>query len=82
MSKGTFENVLGMTLLDILTDGEVHKMANTNNALIVGYDIGTEDISCLVIGKHTENGIEIIRSIHGKEAEEIYFKLIGENNER
>ena len=53
----------------------------TNGALIIGYDFSTKsngkDASVLIVGEQDENGVtKIINAFDGREAEELYKKLI------
>ena len=50
-----------------------------NESLLVGVDFTNgEDIGVLIVGrKRTNQSVDIINAFQGKEAEELYNKLIG-----
>ena len=51
----------------------------TNESLLVGVDFTNgEDSSVLIVGrKRTNQSVDIINAFQGKEAEELYKKLVG-----
>lgn len=58
-------------------DCETEKKLIVSESLILGVDIsGEEDISCVQVGRATLSGTEIINTLYGKEAEDIYRLLI------
>ena len=51
-----------------------------SGSLLVGYDFKNEENGVLLIGKKTENyDAEVINAFEGKEAYELYKKLITKN---
>jgi hypothetical protein len=51
-----------------------------NGSLLIGYDIIDEENCVLLVGKKTEKSdAEIINAFEGKEAYELYKKLITKN---
>lgn len=52
----------------------------THGSLLVGYDVIDEENCILLVGKKTENyDAEVINAFEGKEAYELYKKLITKN---
>lgn len=51
-------------------------MEHINESFIVGVDFGDNDQGVLIVGKQTEKGIDVINAVAGKEAYELYLKLI------
>ena len=54
-----------------------------NESLLVGFDFtNDEDTGVLIVGrKRHKHSVDIINAFHGKEAEELYKKLIGKKGE-
>lgn len=68
--------------LDILTSmfGAMDK--RSSDLLLVGFDHAGDDNAVLIIGrKDSDDKMQVINEFHGKEAEELYKKLIGEGKE-
>lgn len=50
-----------------------------SDTLLVGFDHSHGDIAVLIVGrKETGETVQIINQFQGKEAEELYQKLVGE----
>lgn len=58
---------------------ERRKYMKINESLLVGVDFTNDkDTSVLIVGrKHPNKSVEIINAFQGKEAEELYKKLVG-----
>ena len=48
----------------------------TNGAVIVSWDFSKEDTGVLIIGRQTKGVVKVINAFQGKEARDIYEKLI------
>ena len=55
------------------------KAMKINESLLIGVDFTNgEDVGVLIVGrKHPNQSVDIINAFQGKEAEELYNKLIG-----
>lgn len=46
--------------------------------LIIGYDSGGDNRSCLIVGRRQRRGIHIINQLYDEDAEKLYEQLTGE----
>ena len=47
-----------------------------SDVLIIGYDQGNQDKTCIVVCRKRRGGLNYVNSIYGREAVELYRKLV------
>lgn len=64
---------------------KMDRLKEIEDVLRIGYVRSSKDITCLVVGREEKNGLRIVNTFYGEEAEHIYERLlgirIGSNNE-